>query len=228
MQKRKVSVIIPCYNEGKRILPIIEEIKKSPCVAEIIVVDNHSDNYSQRVLKKIKNIKLVIQPQNMGKANSQKVGLLAAKSEYVAFIDADLKNFKTKDFELLIKPIVSNDYDLAISDRKKEVFYNRLLGLSVACSGERVIKKDLLLKNLDIFNSGGYLIEGAVNQRFFGHLRITKVHLDDVGQYSKVEKTGFKGLIDDCKMFLSYLKYFGLPEFTRQLITAKTLPVYQN
>lgn len=228
MSRQVVSVVIPCYNEKERILPVINEIKKSAYIAEIIVVDNHSDKPSQQILKKVKGIKLIIQPKNMGKANSQKVGLLHAKSKYIAFIDADLKNFTVKHFESLLRPVIYDRYDLALSDKEGEPLFNKLTGFSVACTGERVLKKELLLKNLDIFDNPGYLVEASMNAHFFGKTKIARVPLKKVGQYFKCEKIGAKGHFDDAKMLFEHLKCFGPKNFIFQLLTAKTLPVYQS
>ena len=52
----KASIIIPCYNEGKRIIPIINEVKCSPLVEEVIVVDDGSDLDTKKILSGIKGI----------------------------------------------------------------------------------------------------------------------------------------------------------------------------
>lgn len=56
---------------------------------EIIVVDNHSQDDSLSVLKKIKNIKLIANQENygFGKANNQ--GLKIAQGNYILFLNSD-------------------------------------------------------------------------------------------------------------------------------------------
>ncbi len=88
----KLSLIIPAYNEEKRlpssITKIIDYFSKIDYLYEIIVVDDASDipiaQYLPSRIKVIRNL------QNKGKGFSVKQGVLAATGEYIFFSDADL------------------------------------------------------------------------------------------------------------------------------------------
>lgn len=89
----KLSVVVPVYNIEKYlercILSIVESTFNS---LEIILVDDGSTDESGKICdeweKKFENIK-VIHQTNAGLANARKSGVMAAKGEYIAFVDGD-------------------------------------------------------------------------------------------------------------------------------------------
>ncbi|MHB1697975.1 MAG: dolichyl-phosphate beta-glucosyltransferase [bacterium] len=92
-----LSVIIPAYNEEKRIKETIialrSYLKSKKYIYEIIVVDDGSTDGTLNVLKDIFSADLrVITITKSGKGTSVKEGVLSARgdSEYVFFMDADL------------------------------------------------------------------------------------------------------------------------------------------
>ncbi|MCK5171032.1 MAG: glycosyltransferase family 2 protein [Bacteroidales bacterium] len=98
-----VSIILPCYNEGKTIGKAIESLLSLDYpknMLEIIIVDDKSTDNSVEIirsyLKKNKNIKLIINKRNSGKAaEPTNIGIRAAKYDLVALSDSD--SFPEKD-----------------------------------------------------------------------------------------------------------------------------------
>lgn len=95
--KISLSVIIPAYNEEKRIKETIialrSYLKSKKYIYEIIVVDDGSTDGTLNVLKDIFSTDLrVVTITKSGKGTSVKEGVLSARSdsEYVFFMDADL------------------------------------------------------------------------------------------------------------------------------------------
>ncbi|MEM7816667.1 MAG: glycosyltransferase family 2 protein, partial [Candidatus Aenigmatarchaeota archaeon] len=94
---KELSVIIPAYNEEKRIRKTIESVlKNSKDVAndvEIIVVDDGSSDNTYKIAKslerKFPNLKVVGYEKNKGKGYAIKYGLKFATKDLVVFIDAD-------------------------------------------------------------------------------------------------------------------------------------------
>ena len=92
-----VSVIIPCYNEGKTISKTIESILALDYpqeLIEIIIVDDKSTDNSVEIIKnfikKYKNIRLLVNEKNSGgAAEPTNLGIKAAKYDYIAVTDAD-------------------------------------------------------------------------------------------------------------------------------------------
>ncbi|MBR6403319.1 MAG: glycosyltransferase [Eubacterium sp.] len=95
----KLTIVMPCYNEGERIyrniIETITQVEKFCKSFRIIVVNDGSDDESDqeilRAMQQDKRVGRITYKPNRGKGYAVKRGMLAAKSEYVAFLDADLE-----------------------------------------------------------------------------------------------------------------------------------------
>jgi dolichyl-phosphate beta-glucosyltransferase len=129
----KLSVVIPVYNEERRIKDSLDKINKylKNKNYEIIVVDDGSTDKTREIVQKFKNIIITKKRKNKGKGYSVKQGMLMAKGEYVLFLDADLSTpiEELGEFLKLIKK-----YDVVIGSRAikgskvKTSWYRKLLG----------------------------------------------------------------------------------------------------
>ncbi|MFA5175671.1 MAG: glycosyltransferase [Candidatus Nanoarchaeia archaeon] len=92
----KLSVIIPAYNEGKKIYSdlkyILNSINKVTKDFELILVNDGSKDNTLEEVKKIKDkrLKILNYEQNKGKGYALKYGFNKAKGKYITFMDADL------------------------------------------------------------------------------------------------------------------------------------------
>lgn len=119
----KLSVIIPAYNEEKRLpktLKSIDEyLKRQNYPYQIIVVNDGSrDRTSQTVVnlqKEIANLKLIDRKINKGKGYSVKEGMLAGQGDYRLFMDAD--NSTSIDQIEKMWPWFEKGYDVVIGSR---------------------------------------------------------------------------------------------------------------
>ena len=100
LPKQKTLVIVPCYNEEKRLLPekIIYFVKQNPDYGFIFVDDGSSDG-TTNILRTLKlqlpeRISILTMAVNSGKAEAVRRGFLSGlketKAEFLAFWDADL------------------------------------------------------------------------------------------------------------------------------------------
>ena len=93
----KLSVIIPAYNEEKRIektlLDVDGYLEKQNYEYEIIVVDNNSNDHTSEVVKKLEATTVqharVILETTKGKGAAVRKGMMEAAGEYAIFMDAD-------------------------------------------------------------------------------------------------------------------------------------------
>ena len=90
---KKVSVIIPCYNKAQYVAQAIESVlNQTYSNVEIIVVDDGSTDNTKEILEglALQDSRVVpINKNNEGVSIARNTGLLAAKGEYVSFVDAD-------------------------------------------------------------------------------------------------------------------------------------------
>jgi len=95
MEKIHLSVIVPAYNEAKRIkaslLDMDKYLSKQDYSYEILVVSDGSKDNTGEVVKNIglKNVRLIDNKKNHGKGYVTKQGMLEAKGDYRIYVDAD-------------------------------------------------------------------------------------------------------------------------------------------
>lgn len=88
-----ISVIIPVYNEEKRLNRCIKSILNQDIQElELILVDDGSTDSSGKICKeytkKEKRVK-VIRQKNSGVGNARNTGIAASKGKYITFVDSD-------------------------------------------------------------------------------------------------------------------------------------------
>ncbi len=108
-----ITVVIPALNEEKTIRQVVSLAKNSPHVTEVIVVDDKSmDNTIEEARKEGASI---ITSTRLGKGASMKDGVLVAKNEVIAFLDADIATYSKDVIELLTTPLLNNEADFVKS-----------------------------------------------------------------------------------------------------------------
>lgn len=93
----RLSVIIPAYNEEKRLPKTLAEINdylsKQSYDYEILVVDNGSKDNTAFVVRdlqaRIKGLKLISGSAGKGKGSAVKLGMMRSQGDYRIFTDAD-------------------------------------------------------------------------------------------------------------------------------------------
>ena len=95
MQKYKISLVIPAYNEEKYVSECLKEVlQNGKELFEIIVVNNASTDNTKDVVRSFannySNVKIVDEPKK-GLTKARERGLQAAAGEIIAYIDADTK-----------------------------------------------------------------------------------------------------------------------------------------
>jgi glycosyltransferase involved in cell wall biosynthesis len=88
-----VSIIIPCFNAARTLARALDSCLRQPDAAKIIVVDDGSSDASPDIAKyyalKDSRVELLRMPGNGGPARARNRGAEHARSELVAFLDAD-------------------------------------------------------------------------------------------------------------------------------------------
>ena len=125
MKTRKLSIIIPSYNEELNILNVhkalTEVMEQTNYDYELIYVDNASEDNSYQIFKKLaqqdKHTKIIRYSRNFGYQMALKGGLDYASGDGVIFIDGDLQDPPSLILEFIEK--WEEGFDVIYGVRKK-------------------------------------------------------------------------------------------------------------
>ena len=115
----KLSIIIPCYNESKTIISLINAVKKSPITdREIIVVDDGSKDGTCDILDQLidPEVRVIFHKVNQGKGAALRTGFQEATGDICIVQDADLE-YDPQEFPLVIQPIIDGKADVVFGSR---------------------------------------------------------------------------------------------------------------
>lgn len=133
-KSRKLSIVIPCYNEENNIVAIIEKVLQSPIEEkEIIVVDDCSTDNTRMILReKIEPLvsRVIYQEKNGGKGAALRTGFQAATGDVVIIQDADLE-YDPMEYPKVVMPIFEGKARVVygsrfLNQKRKGYFANRM------------------------------------------------------------------------------------------------------
>ena len=120
MNSTYLSIIIPCFNENKTILKVVNQIKAIKEIKKqiILVDDGSNDGTRQLIKKKLKNKfdKVVFHKVNKGKGAAIISSIRYIKGNLVIIQDADLE-YNPKDYAKLIKPFLNHNTKVVYGSR---------------------------------------------------------------------------------------------------------------
>ena len=122
---KKLSVIVPLYNEEESIRPLLNEIKKAlgrvAIDYEVLFIDDGSTDDSLKQIKEISKtdnrFRFISFRKNYGKSAALHIGFKNAKGNAIVTIDADLQDDPQEIANLLKK--LDEGYDLCSGWKKK-------------------------------------------------------------------------------------------------------------
>ena len=184
----KLSIIIPVYNEINTIEKVIKEVKTVDInlEKEIIVVDDASTDGTKEFLLSLKDnqIKVLFHKNNKGKTECIKTALKEVTGDIVIIQDADLEYPPSKNYKILLEPILEGWADAVYGSRflgVHRVFYfwhyfaNKFLTaltnvlydtmLSDMETGAKVFRRNIL--NKIKLTSSGFGFEPEITAKIF-------------------------------------------------------------
>lgn len=121
MKEKNLSLIVPLYNEEKRMTPFVKDLmtysKKLKDYEVIFVDDGSTDNsvkFLENLIRDNKNSRIISYKPNRGKGNAVKVGIDNSIGRDVIFIDID-GSINPEEISKFLKALENSD--VAIGDR---------------------------------------------------------------------------------------------------------------
>ncbi len=123
---RKLSIIIPAYNEAKTIHLILDRVRTVELLngiqKEVIIVNDYSKDNTDEAIKNYQttypafNIIYLKHDINQGKGAAIHTGIKKATGEFLIIQDADLE-YDPEEYDLLLRPVFNTNADVVYGSR---------------------------------------------------------------------------------------------------------------
>lgn len=116
--KDKVTIVIPCYNEDKYIRKTLDSIYKQVLIngTRVIIVDNHSTDRTRAIINNMTMMysdRIKVEMIDGGKVGvARNLGSDLVQTEYILFVDADIKLFNGITVHDCLEEMISGKLDL--------------------------------------------------------------------------------------------------------------------
>jgi glycosyltransferase involved in cell wall biosynthesis len=117
-----LSVAVPCFNEAGTVLALLNRVLASPWTAEVVLVDDGSDDGTANVLAGSTvaatdpRVRVLRHDVNRGKGAALRTAFAACTGEYVIVQDADLE-YDPAEYGVLLEPLERGDADVVYGSR---------------------------------------------------------------------------------------------------------------
>ena len=135
---KKISIVVPCYNEEDSIPAFYEEMKKitfkmqDRCDFEFVFVNDGSKDKTLEILRKLARmndkVRYISFSRNFGKEAGMLAGLEAATGDYITTMDVDLQD-PPELLEEMFDTLESGEYDCCATkstNRKGYGFFRKI------------------------------------------------------------------------------------------------------
>jgi 2-polyprenyl-3-methyl-5-hydroxy-6-metoxy-1,4-benzoquinol methylase len=123
-----LSVVMPCYNESRTVVEVLERVLDSPYVAEVVVVDDGSTDGTLDLVRTVEDprVRVFKQPVNLGKGAALRRGFQEVTAPFVIVQDADLE-YDPAEYGEVLAPLIDGSADVVYGSRFLGVGAHRVL-----------------------------------------------------------------------------------------------------
>ena len=119
---KKVTIIMPVFNEKDTIKEILEKVKAASFAGlekEIILVDDYSSDGTRDILKMLEaEYKILYHEKNKGKGAAIRTAVKEASGDFIVIQDADLE-YLPDDYDKLLPFLINDEADTVYGSRFK-------------------------------------------------------------------------------------------------------------
>jgi len=116
----KLSVVMPVFNERATLRTVVERVLSVGLEVELLCIDDGSTDGSREILsdleKQYREMRVLVQPRNMGKGAALRRGIQEATGDYVIIQDADLE-YDPSNYRSLLEPLEAGQADVVYGSR---------------------------------------------------------------------------------------------------------------
>lgn len=161
MQALRVAAVVPAYNEEETVADVVEVLRATPAVQEVIVVSDGSTDDTKRVAKQAGAYVLHL-PTQHGKGGAMLHGVAHTDASVILFCDADLYGLRTDHVEDMLLPVMSGSRAMNVGLRRKHTLVDWLQPHLPLISGQRAMRRRVI-EGLPPEHAQGFMIEAALN-----------------------------------------------------------------
>jgi len=163
MCDKKISVIVPAYNEEKTVGKVLDVLISSDIPNEVICInDGSTDSTLNKIQKYKENIVIIDIGENKGKGNALAEGIKKAKGDILLFLDADLTTLTDVHLQLLLDPILNDKYKAVLG----YLVGGSVFTLASNITGQRAYYKADLMPHIDEMADTRFGVEVFLNSLF--------------------------------------------------------------
>jgi glycosyltransferase involved in cell wall biosynthesis len=219
--KYSLSVIIPVYNEGSKISPLLTHIKdvlnETLLDYELIIInDGSTDDTEQVITEEVnadKRVKVLSYKENRGKGHAVKTGILSSCGNVVSFLDGDL-DISPSQIMNYIRELEGSDLVIASKAHPLSVIKAPIIRKILSKIFSILVR---VVVGIDIKDtqSGLKLGNGAALRKIF-HVMLVKRYAFDVEMLAIASKLNLK--IKESPIEITLNSSFNIREMLRMFI----------
>ncbi|HBC44669.1 MAG: hypothetical protein UX08_C0024G0005 [Candidatus Collierbacteria bacterium GW2011_GWB1_45_35] len=179
-----VSLVIPVYNEAKRVGRAFNALSsfhtpKGIKIDEVIFVNDGSTDQTLKLLKSFKSkyhLRVITYKKNMGKGFAVRKGMLTSKAEYTLLMDADISTPLPQIEKFL--PFMKANLDVIIGTRKNGhstvTIHQSWVRENMGKVFTAISRQILGVKNITDFTCGFKMFKREAKQAIFSRAKINR------------------------------------------------------